>query len=344
MPQVIRALRCFHSGIFLRQGAVGATGAGGATELEKYRGYFKQLQQALETGDEEAAGKSPLLHTLHSRLALPQQLGLGTLSRCLNCPSANLADVGMKTAKTAQNKEQHNRSLNILGKNLLTLHAMRRLVERYPRLPVPVLNAAVDAYIGLPVLAQIGRGWGIESERETVMERFLRQEPSHMTLGRLRFFNNTLKEIDGIRILSSSNMSESASMAMAVRSIVGALWASTQDLQLVERFLDAHVMSRKLPITQLFMFEQPTRELARLCSREGLERPVSKLIAETGRLSKAPVFVVGVFSGEEKLGEGFGSSLKEAKARAATDALMKWYCYQPLPSQGPVIDPGQVLV
>lgn len=61
-------------------------------------------------------------------------------------------------------------------------------------------------------------------------------------------------------------------------------------------------------------------------------------------MSKAPVFIVGVFSGEEKLGEGYGSSLKEAKARAASDALLKWYCYEPTEEQAAVIDHGAVIV
>jgi len=36
---------------------------------------------------------------------------------------------------------------------------------------------------------------------------------------------------------------------------------------------------------------------------------------EAGRLTKEPVFVIGVFSGTEKLAEGFGSSLKMAEFR-----------------------------
>jgi large subunit ribosomal protein L44 len=49
------------------------------------------------------------------------------------------------------------------------------------------------------------------------------------------------------------------------------------------------------------------------------------LLKETGRLSISPVFVVGVYSGADKLGEGFGSSLKMAEFRAAEDALLRLY-------------------
>ena len=40
------------------------------------------------------------------------------------------------------------------------------------------------------------------------------------------------------------------------------------------------------------------------------------------------MFVVGVYSGREKLGEGQGVSVKEAKTRANTNALRAWYLYE----------------
>jgi hypothetical protein len=40
------------------------------------------------------------------------------------------------------------------------------------------------------------------------------------------------------------------------------------------------------------------------------------------------VFVVGVYSGREKLGEGQGSSTREAKLRASMNALRAWYLYE----------------
>jgi large subunit ribosomal protein L44 len=42
-----------------------------------------------------------------------------------------------------------------------------------------------------------------------------------------------------------------------------------------------------------------------------------RLLKETGRFSNSPLFVVGIYSGLDKLGEGFGSSLKMAEYRAS---------------------------
>ena len=40
-----------------------------------------------------------------------------------------------------------------------------------------------------------------------------------------------------------------------------------------------------------------------------------RLLKETGRFSNSPVFVVGIFSGADQLGEGFGASLRMAEYR-----------------------------
>ena len=38
---------------------------------------------------------------------------------------------------------------------------------------------------------------------------------------------------------------------------------------------------------------------------------------------------MGIFSGRDKLGEGAGSSLEEARFKAAVHALKGWYLYSP---------------
>jgi large subunit ribosomal protein L44 len=72
----------------------------------------------------------------------------------------------------------------------------------------------------------------------------------------------------------------------------------------------------------------PGPEITRLCERLKIPLPISRLIAESGRYSGHPIFIVGVYSGREKLGEGQGSSLKEAKTKASINALRAWYLYE----------------
>lgn len=127
--------------------------------------------------------------------------------------------------------------------------------------------------------------------------------------------------------------------ATFIRALFGALYLHS-GLVAAKSFHQAHVLSRHLPLHTLFAFKHPTRDLSRLCAREALEAPVARLLSETGRHSRSPVFIVGVYSGQEKLGEGEGSSLDEARVRAAANALRSWYLYSP--AKEDVVLPSEV--
>ncbi|KAL8782937.1 MAG: hypothetical protein Q9213_004993 [Squamulea squamosa] len=117
--------------------------------------------------------------------------------------------------------------------------------------------------------------------------------------------------------------------ARFVQAVMGAVYLH-RGKHAAKMFFKEHILSRHLDIGRMFEFKQPTRDLSRLCAREGFESPVARILSETGRLSRHPVFIVGVFAGREKLGEGAGSSLNEARIRAAVGALKGWYLYSPL--------------
>ncbi|CAG9939117.1 unnamed protein product [Clonostachys rosea f. rosea IK726] len=94
-------------------------------------------------------------------------------------------------------------------------------------------------------------------------------------------------------------------------------------------FVESHILSRQVDLSSLFEFQLPTRELAMLCAREGFEPPLARLESETGRHSRTPVYVVGIYSGKEKLGEGNAPSLDFARRKACMNALKSWYLYSP---------------
>lgn len=113
-----------------------------------------------------------------------------------------------------------------------------------------------------------------------------------------------------------------------VRAVVGAIYTHA-GREAARSFIKSHILSRQLDLAQLFTFKMPVRELARLCGREEFDPPVARLLSETGRLSRTPVFVVGIFSGNDKLGEGSAASLEHARQKAAMNALKAWYLYSP---------------
>ena len=154
--------------------------------------------------------------------------------------------------------------------------------------------------------------------------------------------NTTPPPVAPSEVLDTLTSTEPVTLEVASASFISAVFGALylhSGTASTQTFYNNHILSRHLPLHTLFNFKYPTRDLSRLCESQGFEPPVARLISETGRLSRTPVFVVGVFSGEDKLGEDAGSSLDEARVRAAAAALRSWYLYSPprdqvcLPSQ-----------
>lgn len=297
--------------------------------------------ETLPSPHPRSAQTSAKLSALRSRLSIDQRFPLQTLARTLVHPSAD------------PDPAFNNASLSILGANLLGYYTTEHLLCNYPRLPMSVVFAAQYAYIGPKALATIASEWGIEAAAEPGGEvdpgllQFRRLRSGDDLPAALRPTGPTKWNITTTHKILTSDEFGSASrpptpqelanqpvpIEEAAQSFVRALIGSLHlhlGRPLVKRFFRDHFLSRHLDLSTLFDFRTPTRDLSRLCAREGFEAPVARLISETGRLSRHPVFVVGVYSGKDKLGEGAGSSLDEARFRAAAAALKGWYLYKPI--------------
>lgn len=316
--------------------------------------HYKPLPlEQLPSPHPSAAERSTKLHALRSRLSLPPRFPLPVLARTLVHPSAD------------PNPAFNNASLSILGRHLLGYYTSEWLLCNYPRLPMPVVFAAVEAYIGPKALATVASEWGIQAAAEPGGEvdsgllQFKRIRSGDDLPAALRrqapwkWNVTTTHKIMTTDEFGSDNASpsphalqktpvpmEEAAQSF-VRALIGALHVHLGS-PLVKRFFRDHFLSRHLDISTLFDFRTPTRDLSRLCAREGFESPVARLISETGRLSRHPVFVVGVYSGKDKLGEGAGSSLNEARTRAAAAALKAWYLYRPVEVTVPSSTEGEL--
>lgn len=231
---------------------------------------------------------------------------------------------------------------------------------------MPIVFAAQDAYVGTKALSTMAGEWGVEHTpypgrevdpgflqyRAITPDNSLPGTAIHQTdegevISWKRGINwrvvkdDEFGEMDGVTNgwkrntpgQSGDNDKMVTTLENArrnfVRAVIGAIYLHAGTASSYA-FFKSHVLSRHLPLHKLFDFPVPTRDLSRLCAREGFEPPVSRLISETGRLSRHPVFVVGVFSGKDKLGEAAGGSLDEARVRAAAAALRSWYLYSPM--------------
>jgi dsRNA-specific ribonuclease len=290
----------------------------------------------------EAALRSSKLAALHARLGLPKKLPLQTVARTLVDPSAD-KDTRFNNAALAQ-----------VGGPLISYHVAEYLLALYPRLPMSVLFAAAYAYNGPKTLQIIAREWGVETAAapgdevdpgllqfqkvatgEGMKGKIMNREERKRSVQRRGISSRNVYDDEFGDLVSSSqsevedpNQYTETAYSNFVKALVGSIYLHTGRAS-AKTFITSHLLSRHLYLPSLFKFKEPVRELARLCQREDFEYPVARILSETGRFSRTPVFVVGIYSGKEKLGEGSGSNLTEGRTRAAVNSLLSWYMYSP---------------
>ena len=308
--------------------------------------------ESLPSPPSSLAPSSAKLAALHARLALPSRLNIETLARCLIDRTAD------------PDPRFNNNALSQLGNDLLGYYTAEYLLVYYPRLPFAVLTAAQWAYVGVYGLSTVAQSWGVEAAAEPGGEvdpgllQFRRTPPGTVTdivdkSTRPQDRNRRGDKVEWRRGQSSrvvyddpfgdpvpapdSAPAVTATLDHAactfVRAVAGAVYLHAGG-DATYQFFESHIRSRQLDIASMFTFTAPTRDLSRLCAREGFQSPVARLESESGRHSRHPVFVVGVYSGRDKLGEGAGASLDEARFRAAVTALKGWYLYSPVHGAG----------
>lgn len=202
---------------------------------------------------------------------------------------------------------EDNAALSRLGNSLLGLIASEYLHIKYPNLPSRVLKLMVSSHVGPSTLADVANELGLMGQGVQRWDRnglYTQRLPNGAT------HDAPLLNMD--------------IAAQSMRAIV-ALVFSELGMATVRAFVHSHFMSRVANLEELLKFRDPKRTLADLCRKYGKPQPQSRMIAETGRLSLGPVFVVGVWSGAVKLGEGAGSKIRMAEYRAAENALRRLY-------------------
>lgn len=214
-----------------------------------------------------------------------------------------------------------NSQLEALGNSLLGLLGSEALHLKYPHLPTRVLKAALSAYVGANTTADVGGELGLAAPRILRWDSGEMEQPEglrrHVQAPRSR------KGKKGGPVAAelapeqrSFAFGPSDARSSAVKALLGLIYQE-QGLEAVKAIVQTRFLSRTVDLAGMLKFEDPKRVLSNTCLKYGRERPQSRLIAETGRLSNAPVFIVGVYSGTLKLGEGFGSSIKMAEFRVS---------------------------
>jgi len=364
-------LQSFSSSSSFRYSAAGAASAEEPVDNDFDNG--EQLQTALPSPPPSRAHTSAKLAALHARLSLSSKIPLETLAKALITPSADA------------NPNFNNQSLAQLGSTIINYHVLEFLVCKWPRLPMAILYEAQRAFSGPASLTQIARRWGVESAAapgeevdpgllqwseektepgSTALTGYVRAEVERKTLfyrrgmsSRVVLDNEFGDANEPSDVKTTHEQTQDMAFSSLVQAVVGSIYSHC-GREAAKSFVESHILSRQLDLSKLFAFQLPTRELAMLCAREGFEPPIARLESETGRHSRTPVFVVGIYSGKEKLGEGTGASLDFARRKASMNALKSWYLYTPAnkvrvpsdmmeegaaPWKAPYVDIGEII-
>ncbi|KAI7872157.1 ribonuclease III domain-containing protein [Spinellus fusiger] len=191
-------------------------------------------------------------------------------------------------------EKKNNATYEYIGKRVLGLCSTEYVHCRYPNLDRVSFARVIGSYVSSKSLFHIARQVGFQ---DSIV------------------WSATLEE---------KKVKRQHVMSSAVYALLGALYEK-EGFDVTKKFIHGHILARELDIRPSVMIKEPKRHLTLLMKNLGRPVPVSRLLSETGRESNSPVFIVGIFSDEEKLAEGHGSSKKMAEHRAIQGALFTYY-------------------
>lgn len=184
----------------------------------------------------------------------------------------------------------HNERLEFLGDAVLELAVTEELYARFPDDDEGRLTALRAALVNYQMMAQVARAVGLEN---------------HLLLSR-----GEAKDEGKAREVILANASE---------ALIGAMYLD-QGYAPVKRFVLAQIIPRLEDVVARGLERDPKSALQERVQELHRITPVYRVLSETGP-DHQKEFSVGVYIGEELMGEGTGTSKQEAEISAAQSAL-----------------------
>lgn len=183
----------------------------------------------------------------------------------------------------------HNERLEFLGDAVLELVATEFLYQNYPH-PEGELTNFRSALVNYRMLSEIAKRLGLE-------DFLLMSRGEAKDLGRAR----------------------QVIMANVIEAVIGAVYLD-QGYEAAKEFITREVLVELPGIINQGSYMDPKSKLQEIVQEKKGVTPSYNVLSESGP-DHNKVFLVGVFLGEEKVGEGEGPSKQEAEVSAAENAL-----------------------
>ncbi|KAJ3151581.1 hypothetical protein HDU89_002024 [Geranomyces variabilis] len=201
-----------------------------------------------------------------------------------------------------------NTRLGLLGGKVLSLYAAEHVHSAYPDLPADAVPSVVDELTGQKALQSAGQKLGIA--------KVMRWKPQQ-----------NLPAADG-KVVGS-----------ILQALIGALYQD-QGAAVTKQFITSHFLSRTVDESIHAKLANPLAALDAVTAVAGRPRPEARVLKETGANGPSPLYLVALFNGQEKLGDGYGSSKAQAEARAAKRVLRNHYRKELAALEIPQATPG----
>ncbi|XP_032232123.2 39S ribosomal protein L44, mitochondrial [Nematostella vectensis] len=197
-------------------------------------------------------------------------------------------------------KIEENSKLALLGHNLTSQYITEYLCFKYPNLP---------------------------SEGVRQLHNFLTNRETLVKVADLTALPELIKtkhDLDSLDKEKHVEVTKEDVISDAFLALIGAIYldqGSSEANKFVRDFLITQLYTQEL--NQVLQFENPEALLESMVLSEGHTKPEARITRQSGKATHLPVYVVGLFCGEELIGEAAGYNLVNAKREAVNAALMR---------------------
>lgn len=195
-------------------------------------------------------------------------------------------------------KEEQDK-LIVLGRALVYAKAISYVYKLYPNVDSLELTSMAQAYTSFFTLRETGRLFGLQEM--------------------IRKVNGKSLEIQSIRDSLLSNASS---------AFIGSIYID-QGEEAANKFIETFILSRELDSQAHINTDSDImKQLSQITTSLKLGQPVARIIKETGRFSKTPLFLVGVFCGDVEIGRSYGNSIQMATTLAYKASILNYRLFK----------------
>ncbi|KAI8917175.1 ribonuclease III domain-containing protein [Powellomyces hirtus] len=212
----------------------------------------------------------------------------------LQLTNSKLLSDALTHSSFLKNSDTQNDRLSFLGHKVLSMYAAEHVHTTYPDIPAESVNSVVEQLTGPEALQAVGRKVGIP--------KVMRWKVSEKSIG------------------NADNKVTSS----VLQALIGALYLD-QGAAAAKEFIVEHFFSRPIDASIHTKMADPKALLDAIVRTSKRERPVARILREAGGGTPAAIYMVGLFQGDVKLGDGYGSSREQAESRAVRNALRKHF-------------------